>query len=479
MAKSVKANFAYNLINSVVGLLFPIITFPYVTRVIMADGIGKVSFLSGIINYVALFSALGIPIYAVREISRVRDNIYERNKATIEILFLHLLFTLFGYAVIFVLAITVSRLYQDIWLFLLLSIQLLFSAIGVLWFYQAVEDFKFITIRSLCMRLLVLVALFVFVKSKEDIYYYATFTILAETGNNIINFIHLRKYVRFSDINWRELNLRRHIKPSLRIFTLNIITSIYVNLDSVMLGFLSSDTAVGFYTAAVRITKATLGVIGALGNVLLPRFSNYIATGAINEFKNAANKALDIIVTCTIPGAIGLIFIAPQLIRIFCGTDFEPSILTLQILSPIIFFIGLSNMAGLQILYPQGKESLVIKSTLIGAIVNFILNLVLIPSYSQFGAAAATCIAEFSVTITMFVIGRQYIPYHLFDRHNIYILLFSILICLPIGFIRKLELSDFILLPVEIILCVSLYSLYLLKTKNQLLGVFIKPKKVS
>ncbi len=473
MAKSVKVNFAYNLVNSVVGLLFPIITFPYVTRVIMADGIGKVNFLMAIINYIALFTAIGIPIYAVREIAKVRDDIKKRNQTTTEILLLHLLLTIVGYVIVFILAFSVNRIYQDVWLFLLLSIHLILSAIGVLWFYQAIEEFKYITIRSLCVRVVVLISLFVFVRDKDDLYYFAAITILAEVGNNIINFIHLRKYFKFSDIDWKSLDLKRHIKPSLRIFVLNIITSIYVNLDSVMLGFLSTDAAVGFYTAAVRITKATLGVVGTLGNVLLPRLSNYIATGALKEFELTSRKAMNVIMTATTPMAVGLIFIAPQLIRVFCGTGFDPSILTLQLISPIIVFIGISNMVGLQILYPQGKENLVIKSTLVGAIVNFTLNLTLIPFFAQYGAAIATCIAELSVTTTMLLIGKQFIPYRVINKSSITILLFSIVMCLPILLINKIEWSVFVLLPIEIAICILLYGLFLWKTKNELFDILL------
>lgn len=468
MARSVKVNFVYNFLNSVVGLLFPIITFPYITRVIMAEGIGKVSFLSSIIGYIALFSAIGIPIYAIREVAKERDDVKKRNQTTVEILLLHLLLTAIGYVVVFILAFAINRIYQDIWLFLLLSIQLLLSAIGVLWFYQAVEDFKYITIRSLCMRVVVLIALFVFVKDKNDLYYYAAITILADVGNNIINFIHLRRYLKVSDVDWHSLNLKRHVKPSLRIFLLNLITSIYVHLDSVMLGFLSSDAAVGYYTAAVRITKATLGVIGTLGNVLLPRLSNYVATGAMKEFELMVKKAMNVIITATVPMAVGLIFIAPQLIRVFCGEGYAPSVLTLQLVSPIILFIGVSNMAGLQILYPQGKESLVIKSTLVGAIVNLCLNSVLIPLYSQYGAAFATCVAELSVTSTMLIIGRKYIPYRIFNKTNVSILVFSIIMCLPLLLIQRIDSSAFVVLPIEIIFYGVLYCIYMWVSKNDL-----------
>lgn len=164
-----------------------------------------------------------------------------------EILLLHALLTLAGYAVVLLLAFTVAKIEVDVPLFLLLSSTLFFNAIGVAWFYQAIEDFKYITIRSLIVRIVSLVALFVFVKDKDDLFYYAAILVIANVGGNIFNFFRLRKYLLF--ISWKELNLWKHLKPALRIFVLNLMISIYVNLDSIMLGFLKNGQAVGFYTA--------------------------------------------------------------------------------------------------------------------------------------------------------------------------------------------------------------------------------------
>lgn len=477
MAKSVKINFAFNLVNTVVGLLFPIITFPYITRVIMAEGIGKVNFLYSIINYITLFTAIGIPIYAVREIAKVRDNIRVRNQTTVEILLLHLGLTFIGYIIVFAFAFSINRIHQDIGLFLLLSVHLLLSTIGVLWFYQAIEDFKFITIRSLVIRLIVLICLFVFVRDKDDLYAYAVVTVLADVGNYIINFLHLRSYIKLSYIDWKTLNIKRHIKPSLKIFVLNLITSIYVNLDSVMLGFLSSDAAVGYYSAGVRLSKAMLGVVTTLGTVLLPRLSNFVALGAMDEFAKMSKKAINVVITIATPMSVGMIFIAPQLIPVFCGDSFGESILTLQILAPIITFIGLSNMTGIQILYSQGKESIVIKSTLVGALTNLTLNLLLIPSFAQYGAAAATCVAEFSVIATMLIIGRKYIPYTIFNKENLRILSFCILMCLPIIIIQRLNYSVYLLLFLEILIAAFLYIVFLIFSKNEVATIILSTIK--
>jgi O-antigen/teichoic acid export membrane protein len=469
MAKSLKVNYIFNLINTGVGLLFPIVTFPYVTRVVMADGLGRIQFLSSIINYLSLLSAIGIPLYAVREIARLRDNIRERNIVTIEILSLHLLLTLAGYAIVFLLAFTINKIYSDIWLFLLLSTHIALNAIGIEWFYKGVEDFGYITFRSLIVRLACLVSLFLFVKSKDDLYIYAGITVFSEIGNYIFNFIHLRKYISFRDIPWRELNLKKHFRPSLRIFVLNLITSIYVNLDSVMLGFLSTTVAVGFYSSVTRLTKALLGIVTTLGTVLLPRLSNYISNGEIESFNTVAGKSSRFVITMAMPIVLCMIFSAPQLISVMCGSEFLPAIPTIQIISPIILFIGLSNLVGLQVLYSQGKEKFVIISTSCGAVTNFILNLILIPHFAQNGAALATVIAEFVVVATMMIIGRAFIPFKVLNKYNYSIALYSNIIVIPILLIQRLDYSDFVLLFFEMIAAGLLYFLLLMSSHNEFL----------
>lgn len=471
MAKSLKVNYIFNLINTGVGLLFPIITFPYVTRVIMADGLGRIQFLNSIISYVTLLSAIGIPLYAVREIARLRDNVQERNKATIEILSLHLLLTLAGYAIIFILAFAINKIYSDILLYLLLSSHVVLSAIGVEWFYKGVEDFGYITLRSLIVRIACLISLFLFVKSKDDLYIYAGISVFSEVGNYIFNFIHLRKYISIREIPWRELNLKRHFRPSLRIFVLNLITSIYVNLDSVMLGFLSTTVAVGFYGSVTRLTKALLGIVTTLGTVLLPRLSNYVSNGEITSFNAVAGKSSRFVITMAMPMVMGLIFSAPQLIPVMCGTEFLPAIPTIQIIAPIILFIGLSNLVGLQVLYSQGKEKIVIVSTLCGAITNFLLNLVLIPLYAQNGAAIATVVAEFVVIVTMMIIGRVYIPFNILNRYNISIFIYSLIVCVPILFIQKLHYSNFLLLTIEVLIAGLAYFILLMLSHNEFLSI--------
>ncbi len=461
---SIKRNFVLNLSNTITALLFPLVTFPYASRILFAEGIGRVQFFLSIIDYIALCTALGIPLYAVREIARVRDDAVLRSKTTTEILLLHALLTLAGYAVVLLLAFTVAKIKVDVPLFLLLSSTLFFNAIGVAWFYQAIEDFKYITIRSLIVRIVSLVALFVFVKDKDDLFYYAAILVIANVGGNVFNFFRLRKYLLF--ISWKELNLWKHLKPALRIFVLNLMISIYVNLDSIMLGFLKNEQAVGFYTAATRVTKALIGLVSSLGMVLLPRFSNMISNRQLKDFRTLADKAISFILCLCLPMATGIIFMSKPIIKLFCGPDFTPSILTLQLIAPTIFFIGLSGILGMQILYPQGKEKLVIIATGTGAVINFILNYLLIPRYFQYGAAISTSIAELSVLVVIILIGKKFLPIRFISRQNLQYFLGTLLITAFLFLINHLRLDDYLKLLIGIPVSVVFYCLYLYGRKD-------------
>lgn len=469
MPSSIKRNFVFNLINTLSGLLFPLITFPYASRILLAEGIGKIQFFQSIIGYISLCTALGIPLYAVREIARARDDKALCSRIAIEILILHSILTLVGYCIVYILIITVAKIQVDVLLFLLLSTNLFFTAIGALWFYQGIEDFKYITIRALVIRVFSLICLFLFVKDKSDLFTYAAISVIAEVGSNIFNFIRLRKFIIFKEISFNELNPWRHLRPALKIFALNLITSIYVNLDSVMLGFLKNEMAVGYYSAATRITKSILGVVQSLGAVLLPRFANLVSTNQLSEFRALANKAISFILATSLPLVIGLIFMASPLIHLFCGKGFEPSILTLQLMAPIILFIGISGIMGMQVLYALGRENIVIISTGAGALINFILNLLLIPQYSQYGSGFATCIAEFSVTSIMILLGWKYMPIRLLQKQNknYYLGMFSIFIFLFI--LSFLKLSELFYSIIGISCSILLYLFFLYWKKDILI----------
>ena len=278
---SLKTNVILNYINTITGIIFPVITFPYASRILLPDGIGVVNFQISIINYIVLFTSLGIPLYAVKEIAKYRDNITIRNKTAVEITILSLLLCLFGYVAVALIGKLVPQIEANIALFYILSLTILFTALGVNWFYQAIEDFKFITTRAVLIRTIAAASLFLFVKDKSDLLIYGAITVGSTVGNNLINFIHLRKYIHLPTIKGLKLNIFKHLKPALRIFVLNLIISIYVQLNTIMLGFMDGDYAVGIYTAGNKIPHIILSLVTSMGAVLLPRCSNLVATGKI------------------------------------------------------------------------------------------------------------------------------------------------------------------------------------------------------
>lgn len=419
MAQSVKVNYILNLINTGTQMLFPLITFPYVCRVIEADGIGQINFFHSIISYISLFTCLGIPMYAIREIARDRSDVVQMNRTAMEILLLHSMLTLVGYAIVAILCLTVPQIQVNIPLFLILSLTIFFTAIGCEWFYRGIEDFKYITIRGLIIKTVSVVLLFIFVKSKTDLLYYGCYTVFGVLGGNIFNFFRLRKYIHRENIIFSELHIKRHVKPVLKVFSFSVVTSIYLQLNTVLLGFLKNALAVGYFAAATKVMQMLLMMSSCLGSVMMPRASHLIAENKEDEFNRLIQKSYDFTLAIALPMTIGLIFCAPSLITALCGVKFEHSILPSQIIAPIILMVAISNVFGIQVLFPKGKINIVTLCCGIGAVADLILNLCLIPFFSYIGTSIAYLGAEVATTVSMYFIGRRYIPIIYFKKSHL------------------------------------------------------------
>lgn len=335
MSSSLKKNILLNGINTVSGIVFPIITFPYAARILLPDGIGAITFLNSIINYIILFTSLGIPMYAVKEVAKFRDDIDKRDKITIEIIILSTLLCIIGYVAVFLLAQYIPQIHKQASLFYVLSLSIVFTSIGVNWFYQGIEDFKFITIRAIVIRSLAALSLFLFVRNESDLLIYGIITVGSTVGNNIINFFHLHKHINVRKIGFRELDIARHVKPSLQVFILNLIISLYIQLNSIMLGFISGDEAVGYFTAGTKISHIGLTIIGSLSYVLLPRCSNLLSSGDRSGFAAIIKKSVKVTIALSLPMATGLIILAYPITVIFCGYDYLPSISVLYLNAPV------------------------------------------------------------------------------------------------------------------------------------------------
>lgn len=450
-------------------MLFPLITFPYVCRVIEADGIGQINFFQSIINYISLFTCLGIPMYAIREIARDRSDVVQMNRTAMEILLLHSMLTLVGYAIVAILCLTVPQIQVNIPLFLILSLTIFFTAIGCEWFYRGIEDFKYITIRGLIIKTVSVILLFIFVKSKTDLLYYGCYTVFGVLGGNIFNFFRLRKYIHRENIIFSELHIKRHIKPVLKVFSFSVVTSIYLQLNTVLLGFLKNALAVGYFAAATKVMQMLLMMSSCLGSVMMPRASHLIAENKEAEFNRLIQKSYDFTLAIALPMTIGLIFCAPSLITALCGVKFEHSILPSQIIAPIILMVAISNVFGIQVLFPKGKINIVTLCCGIGAVADLMLNLCLIPFFSYIGTSIAYLGAEVATTVSMYFIGRRYIPIIYFKKSHLTYALGCVVMAFALYGISLLQLPTLTTLLVQGCCGVLIYFIILCISKDEML----------
>ena len=466
---SLKNNVVLNYINTLASIVFPLITFPYAARILQPDGIGLVNFQNSIIGYITLLSSLGIPLYAVREVARVRDNVEERNRVTVEIALLSLILAAGGYVIVFAVGELVPQINAHLSLFYILSLSILFTALGVSWFYTAIEDFKFITVRGLIIRVLFVVALFLFVKSKEDLLIYGVVIVGSTVGNEFINFIHLRKFINIFKLNWSKVNIFRHLKPSFSIFVLNLSVSLYVQLNPVMLGFLSDNTQVGYYTAGSKLSYIILSVVTSMSTVLIPHVSNMIQVHDAEKFKQLITKVYHYYMALALPFTIGLIVLSVPLTLVICGNSFYEASYVTAITAPVIIFVSITNIIGFQVLYPYGKENYVTYSTIGGAVINLIVDIPLILLWGSIGAAIATFCAELAVLLIQVRLARRYIPFKYFDDSIKLYVLSSILMAVAVFLTSGLFNKPIIQLLVPTCVGIVVYFLILYYKKDDIL----------
>lgn len=398
--KSIKKNFVMNVVLTMSSFIFPLITFPYVSTILTPARYGMVTFATSIISYFNLFAQLGIPTYGIRAVAQVRDDKEELTRVTHELVFMNFVIGVLSYIVFFILLFTVPRLADEKPLFIITSSMILFNCIGMEWLYKGLEQYTYITVRSILFKFIALIMMFVLIHAKSDYVIYGGISIFAASASNVLNFINAHRYIRFRPIG--HYNLKRHLQPVMIFFAMSCATTIYLHLDTIMLGFMKTDTDVGYYNAAVRIKTILTSVVTSLGAVLLPRASYYVNQGKKSQFLMITKKALNFVWIVALPLTVYFILYAKEGIYFLSSRDFTGSIEPMQIIMPTILFIGLTNIMGIQILVPIGKEKYVLYSEVAGAVVDFIINLVLIPQMASSGAAIGTLAAEAVVWIVQY-----------------------------------------------------------------------------
>lgn len=403
--RSVKFNFLMNAILTASSILFPLITFPYVSRILMADGTGKVSFASSVIAYFTIFAQMGIPTYGIRACSRVRDDHAMLSKTVQELLIINLIMNAAIYVFFGISLEVVPRFSSDRCLFVIMGSTMLFNCLGVEWMYRGLERYGYITACSLIFKIIAVAAMFILVREKSDYVAYGLVTIIGTVGSNICNILNLRRYVTLRKSGQYEL--RKHIKPILIFFMMSVAVTIYTNLDTVMLGFIKTDSDVGYYNAAVKVRGLLVNFVATLGNVLLPRASYYIENKLYDDFKRISLKAMNFVLVVAVPLVLYFMFFAKESIMLLSGKNFDGAIIPMIVIMPTILLVGMTNIIGIQMLVPLGCEKKVLGSEIAGAIVDVIINILLIPIMASTGAAIGTVLAELAVFVYQYVAIRK------------------------------------------------------------------------
>lgn len=399
---SIKKNVGFNIVLRVSNLVFPIITLPYVYRVLNVSDVGRIEFSISLVQYFIILSQLGIPIYAIRECSKHRTDINKFIKTAQEILFINILTSIFSFGLLIALVLNSTQLNQYKDLLFIFGLNIFFINMGLEWFYQALEEYRFITYRSVFVKLISMIMIFLFIHSPSDYLLYGSILVLSNLINGVINIYSAIRTYRIHKLK-DDYNLKRHFKTIIILSTISLSIVIYTNVDKTMLGFLSGNESVGLYAVSYKIVNVILSIITALGMVLLPRLSYYIVEKKENKAKEILLKAFKIVQFFSIPAAFGVFALAKSIIIIMSGGQYVLATTTLKLLSPIIVINGLANISGIA-LYSFGKEKITLVSTTMGAIINVILNLILIPRISYNGAAIATLIAEFFVLFVQIIL---------------------------------------------------------------------------
>lgn len=463
---SIRKNLVFNFIRSIMSIIFPVITFSYSSRILLPGGIGKINFSQSVISYFALMAAFGINMYGMREAARLRDDKKQLSKFVSEILCINLLSTILSYLLMFITINSVDKLAGYKSLILIYSLTLFLTTIGMEWLYNALEEFEYITIRTVVIQVISLILVFYFVKKEEDFVKYALISVFASSSQNIINFVHIRQYIKF-DKN-QKMEFKKHLNPIFWLFGMALTVNLFTNMDTTMLGFLANDRAVGLYETGVKINKMSITLITSVGVVIMPRLSYYIEKRQSDKFQNLVKKAFNIEAMLIIPVTVGLFLLSNQIISIFSGSDFASAAVTMRILTPIVVMIPYNYLINTQIFIPLRKEKAVLFSTGLGAVVNFVGNWILIPIYNENGAALATVITEFAVLLICIYNMKRYLHIQVLEWKIVLQYLIAVVPFFVLNFVLKKCLNnDFLKILIMICGCGTLYFSILVMFKNK------------
>lgn len=466
--KSIAKNYLYNLTYQILTLLLPLVTASYLARALGATATGIYSYTYTIVNYFIIFGSLGISMYGQREIAYVQDNKEKRKKVFIELIlfrFITIAIATIIYYIAFMRTGEYSKYYK------ILIFELLAAAFDISWFFQGMEEFKKTVTRNILVRLTSVALIFIFVKEPSDLNKYLTIYALADFVGNLSLWVYLPKY--FKGVKVKNINIVKQIPAIMLLFVPQFENKVYNMLDTTMLGKMVADKAeTGYYEQSQKIIRVILTIVTSLGTVMVPRIANMFAAGEKKKINEYMKKSFNFVFLLGFPAMFGLMAISKEFVPIFFGPGYDKVVLLMNIISPIIILMGISNVLGTQYLLPSKKQKEFTISITVGIIVNFILNFVLIKLFSSVGACIATVASQLVVVLVQI--------YNVKNEINIkemlklsYKYIFAGVIMLACCMVVRIFLTGFVCAIVQIIVGVITYLVILIWLKDEYIYMFI------
>ena len=473
MQKSLAKNSIYNIMYTVANILFPFVTSIYVSRILLPVGVGKVASAQNIVSYFVTLAALGLPSYGVREFAKVRDNKAERDKLFTELLLLNIISTTLAVVGFFVLVFINAGFNGEWALYGACGLAIFFNYLNIDWMYKGLEEYGYITGRSLAIKGISLLALFLFVKTRQDYVAYALISSLATGGNYVFNVIYARKFVK---IRLSGIKLIKHLKPVLLIACIIFLSSIYNKIDVTMLNMMATDESVGYYSYAQKTVNMVLTMANAVTAALLPRLSYYYDNDR-EGFYRLLDKGFQILCFMTLPLAVGMALVAPQAVEFLYGEAFEPAVLTIRLMCPLILIKGFGDLFCYQLVYSTKSEKIILPASASASVINIITNAALIPTLLQNGAVIASVFSELVTNAVQFIYMKKKVKFTINMKALAKGLISTAVMTLSVYIIMQFKLQNTIGLILEILCGVIAYTAVNLVMKNTLIFEIVNKVK--
>ena len=467
----IKSNLIYSSILTVSNFVFPVLTFPYVSRVLGVNNIGLFNWISGIIQYFIFFSMMGIGIVGIREVAKNKNNHKELNITFSSLIVLNFFTTIISLIFLFFLILLSSKFAEYKTLFFIGAANIFFNLFLIEWFFKGIENFKYITYRSIIIKAVYVLSIFLFVKSKNDYKIYYLLTVVTVIINALYNWFYSRKFVRFSI---RDINLKLYFKPFIVLGIYLLFNSMYSTFNIAYLGYVGGNVEVGYYSTATKLYGILLAFFSAFTGVMLPRMSALVAEDNHSEINRLIQKSFNLLFSICFPVIIYFLFFAPQIIRITAGVGYDGAVLPMRIMMPLLLIIGIEQILIIQLLMPLNKDRAIFINSVIGAIMGVSLAIILVKNLLSVGSSIVWVCSEFSILLCANYFVKKYvgvkIPYKIIIIKLIYSIPY-IIICAGILFFVKGQISMIVISLIASLAYFILDDFYL--SKNLILSTFI------